>query len=83
MLKRFWSRYIGNLFFRPRFYVLVITASALFLFRYFLVWLGDIPFDFAGVVLMLFLSEYFLLFSKKKMFFARRALAENRSFAPP
>jgi len=83
MLKRFWSRYIGNLFFRPRFYVLVITASALFLFRYFLVWLGDIPFDFAGVVLMLFLSEYFLLFSKKEMFFARRALAERLSNGDP
>jgi len=59
--------------------MLLIIGSTLFLFRYFLNWLGDIPFLFAGVILVLFIIDYLLLFTRRNMFFARRALAERLS----
>ena len=78
-MKKFWSLYIGDLFFRPRCYMLLIIGSTLFLFRYFLNWLGDIPFLFAGIILVMFIIDYLLLFTRRNMFFARRALAERLS----
>jgi len=78
-LRRIWKRYIGDLFIRPRGYALLVTASLLFLLRYFLVWLGQIPYLFLGVMAVLFIADYLLLFARKKGFGASRAIAERMS----
>lgn len=78
-MRRIWKRYIGDLFIRPRGYALLVTASLLFLLRYFLVWLGQIPYLFLGVMAVLFIADYLLLFARKKGFGASRAIAERMS----
>lgn len=54
-------------------------AAALFVCRFFIRWLGDFPFLVTGVVLILFLLEYVLLFSQNKGIFARRFTPERLS----
>jgi uncharacterized protein (DUF58 family) len=79
MLKKFFRKYIGDLFFTRRGYAALIICSLLFLFRFFLSWLGIIPFIAAGAVVLLFLIDYSFIFFQQQGIFATRTNAERFS----
>ncbi len=78
-MKKFWSHYISPLFFTTRWNAVITVCSMLFLCRFFLAWLGIIPY-FALLALFVFLlMDYLLLFSKSKGIFSTRTHAERFS----
>jgi uncharacterized protein (DUF58 family) len=78
-LKKFFGKYIGNLFFTRLWYAALSGCSILFLLRFFLPWLGIIPFVACGVTAMLFVIDYFSLFIPERGVFAARSNAERFS----
>lgn len=54
-------------------------CSCLFLVSFFLTWMGDIPFIFFGLLMLLVLIDFLLIYGQKKTFFATRALPEKLS----
>ena len=78
-MKNFFKEYIGNLFFTRLFYAALTICSALFLLRFFLVWIGNIPFVATGVIILLFIIDYFSLFIPARGVFAARTHAERFS----
>ena len=60
-------------------YVVLTISSLLFLFRYFVPWLGVIPYVAISTVVLLFIVEYFFLFLPKKGVYAVRSHAERFS----
>ena len=75
----FFKKYIGPLFFTNRFYTLFIITAALFVCRFFLSWVGDVPFFALGVLLLVLLLDYLQLFAAPKGIFARRFAPERLS----
>ncbi len=57
----------------------LIACIALFVLRFFFVWLGDIPFIAFIIFLVLLVYDYILLYSKSKGVFAVRTMAERLS----
>lgn len=78
-MKNFIRKYISDLFINKRGYAILIICVLLFLFRFFLVWLGNIPFFVFAVTLLLFFSDYFFLFINRQGVFAVRTNAERFS----
>jgi uncharacterized protein (DUF58 family) len=78
-VKNFLKKYIGNLFFSRLVYVSLSACSLLFLFRFFLSWLGNIPTIATGTVILLILLDYFALFLNRQGVFATRTNAERFS----
>jgi uncharacterized protein (DUF58 family) len=72
-------KYISDLFFTRRWYAVLTICAVLFILRFFISWLGVIPYITALVTLMLFLLDYMFLFSNKKGVFALRHHAERFS----
>ncbi|MBE7169952.1 MAG: DUF58 domain-containing protein [Williamsia sp.] len=70
-MKAFLKQYIGDLFFSRRWYTLLTACSLLFLLRFFLPWLGLIPYLALSVVGLLFVVDYYLLFSSKGLWAGR------------
>ena len=70
-MKALIKQYIGDLFFSRRWYTLLTLCSLLFLLRFFLPWLGLVPYIGLCVVLLLFAVDYCLLFSSKGMWAGR------------
>lgn len=73
------KKYIGALFFTNRFYFLLAVMAALFACRFFLSWLGEFPFVAVGVLLLLVMTEYFMLFANSKGVYARRFTPDRLS----
>jgi uncharacterized protein (DUF58 family) len=57
----------------------LIACIALFVLRFFFVWLGDIPFIAFIIFLVLLVYDYVLLYSKSRGIFAVRTMAERLS----
>jgi uncharacterized protein (DUF58 family) len=74
-----FKKYIGALYFTNRFYTALAIVAALFVTRFFLSWLGDLPFLLAGILLSLLLLDYVALFAGTKRIFARRFTPERLS----
>ncbi|MEO5997359.1 MAG: DUF58 domain-containing protein [Chitinophagaceae bacterium] len=74
-----FKKYIGDLFFGNRFYTALVCCSLFFLLRFFIRWLGMLPYVLFGVVVCLFLVDYLFLFLQKRGFFATRTHAERFS----
>jgi len=75
----FIKKYIGSLFLTTKFYMALIACIALFVLRFFFVWLGDIPFIVFIIFLVLLVYDYVLLYSKSRGIFAVRTMAERLS----
>jgi len=75
----FIKKYISSLFLTTKFYMALIACIALFVLRFFFVWLGDIPFIAFIIFLVLLVYDYVLLYSKSRGIFAVRTMAERLS----
>ncbi|HTL09879.1 MAG TPA: DUF58 domain-containing protein [Chitinophagaceae bacterium] len=78
-MKHWRTRYIGDLFFSNRCFAALCGTVLLFVLRFFLVWLGILPFVALAAVVLFILVDYILLFGKSKGLFARRTHAERFS----
>ncbi len=78
-MRTFFKKYIGSLFVTRRLYAAIICCIVLFVLRFFFVWLGDIPYLFVLILLILFVYDYLLLFYNSKGIFAVRTMAERLS----
>ena len=78
-MRSFLKKYIGDLFFGRRFYFILSAAVILFIFRFFVPWLGIIPFVFLFAIFLLVIIDYLFLFSNRKGVFAARSHAERLS----
>lgn len=78
-MKKLWAQYIGDLFFSRRWFVLLCACSVLFILRFFLSWLGVIPFITMLVTAVLFLADYLSLFLNRQGIHSRRTHAERFS----
>ena len=78
-MKKLWSTYITPLFFTPRWYAALIAVTILFVCRFFLAWLGILPYLALLALVVTMLLDYLLLFAKSKGIFGRRTHAERFS----
>lgn len=61
-MKKYWQRYISAVFFTRRFYAVVIACIVVFVLRFFLPWLGILPYAGLLLVVLLLVADYLLLF---------------------
>jgi len=78
-LYKIWSAYISPLFFTRRWYTAFIAVVILFVCRFFLSWLGIIPYFALLALIVLAVLDYFLLFRTMKGLFGRRTHADRFS----
>ena len=71
--------YLSDLFFSRRWYAVLCICAVLFLLRFFIPWLGIIPYVAILLTVVLCLLDYTFLFSRKKAVFAVRTHAERFS----
>ncbi len=73
------KKYISPLYLSNRFYVAVLLCVLLFLTRFFVVWLGDIPNLAVLALVAIAVMDYIMLFRKKYPILAKRIMAERFS----
>jgi uncharacterized protein (DUF58 family) len=78
-LKNFLGQYYTDLFPGNRLFAGLAFCAALFLFSFFLPWLGDLPYICFFVLVTLLAIDVILLFSARKKVFLRRDLPERLS----
>jgi uncharacterized protein (DUF58 family) len=78
-VKKLWSTYIAPLFFTNRWYAAFIAIVILFVCRFFLSWLGILPYAALLVLITIVVFDYFVLFKNRKGIFGRRTHAERFS----
>lgn len=78
-MKAFWKKYIGNLFFSNRWYTALCVCAVLFIIRFFIGWLGIIPFVFIAAEIALFLADYIFLFANSRGVHGVRTHADRLS----
>lgn len=77
--KNIFSEYVLNLYLNKRFYIGCIICAALFVLRFFLPFLGDIPFLAVLIFAILLIYDYLTLFSNKNGIRAERSVTERFS----
>ncbi|WP_242692089.1 DUF58 domain-containing protein [Aridibaculum aurantiacum] len=78
-MKQFIKYYIGSLFLTPRLYGGIFVCVVLFVTRFFIGWLGIIPYLALLILLGLFILDYLLLYTKEQGIFSKRTHAERFS----
>ena len=78
-MKQFFSLFYKNLFLQSRLFICLGCSAVLFLFSFFLHWLGDIPLVFFFAVAALFFIDVWLLYKQSKGIFAKRAAPDRLS----
>lgn len=78
-MKKFYHTYIRALYTRQRFYVYLIICITLFVVRFFIEWLGVLPYIFLGTFILFALLDYAQLFFTKAFVFAARSHAKRLS----
>lgn len=78
-MKKFFRKYYTDLFLGKRLFIALGVCVALFLFSFFIPVLGDLPYLFFGVLLLLVLIDLILLYRTKKGVFLRREVPERLS----
>ncbi|GAC1432336.1 MAG: DUF58 domain-containing protein [Chitinophagaceae bacterium] len=78
-MKKFWKKYISDLFFSRRLYAALCVCAVIFLLRFFIPWLGSLPFAVLGALVIFFIADYFLLFLNNGGMRAVRSHAERFS----
>jgi len=78
-LKNFFKTYYKDLFLGKRLFAGIGLCATLFLFSFFLPWLGDIPFIAFWALITLVIIDMFMLYRQKRGFFLRRDIPERLS----
>jgi uncharacterized protein (DUF58 family) len=78
-LNKFFKKYIGDLFLTNTLYAALIFSSVFFLLRFFIKWLGILPYILTGTITCLCIMDYIFLFMRKGKLFATRTHAERFS----
>ncbi len=78
-MKKVWQNYIGSLFFSTRLFAGIFACVVLFVVRFFLPWLGVIPYLALLLFVFVVLIDYLMLYMKRDAIFARRTHAERFS----
>jgi uncharacterized protein (DUF58 family) len=78
-LKKTPVKYLADLFFGKRLYMALTLCSLFFLLRYFIRWLGVLPYVATGTVICLWVFDYLFLFFAKGGLFVSRTHAERFS----
>lgn len=78
-MKQFFIKYYKDLFLGKRFFVGIGLCVSLFLFSFFLPWLGDLPVVIFLVFVLLVLIDGILLYRTKRDVFLRRDIPERLS----
>lgn len=78
-MKKFFRKYYTDLFLGKRLFIALGVCVALFLFSFFIPVLGDLPYLFFGVLLLLVLLDMVLLYRTRKGIFLRREVPERLS----
>lgn len=78
-MKHFFRKYYRDLFLGKRLFAGIGFCVSLFLFSFFLPWLGDLPYVFLGVLAVLVLIDFVLLYQTKRDVFLRRDVPERLS----
>lgn len=78
-MKKIWSSYITPLFFTTRWNAAIVVCVVLFTCRFFLSWLGILPYLSLIALVVIFLYDYYFLFGKQAGFFASRKHADRFS----
>jgi uncharacterized protein (DUF58 family) len=78
-LKAFFKKYYTNLFIGKRTFAGLGICVGLFLFSFFLPWLGDLPYFVLLLLIVAVIADFILLFTSKKDVFLRRDLPERLS----
>ncbi len=69
------KKYLSPLYLGTRFYTAIGLCVLLFLLRFFLVWLGNIPHVAVLIIVVIILMDYILLFGRAKAITAKRTMA--------
>ncbi|MEP6952131.1 MAG: DUF58 domain-containing protein [Ginsengibacter sp.] len=78
-MKKLWPDYISPLFFTTRWNVAVTVCVVLFVCRFFLAWMGIIPYMALLLLLILLAMDYLMLFANGKGIFCTRTHADRFS----
>ncbi|MEO6330659.1 MAG: DUF58 domain-containing protein [Ginsengibacter sp.] len=78
-MKKLWYDYITPLFFTTRWNIAITVCVVLFVSRFFLIWVGIIPYMALLLLLVLFVIDYLMLFANSKGIFSTRTHAERFS----
>ena len=73
------KKYIGDLFFTRRFYAALTVCAVLFIIRFFISWLGVIPYIATLATIVLVVVDYIFLFANGRGMYAVRHYAERFS----
>ena len=73
------KKYLSPLYLSTRFYAAMMVCALLFLIRFFIVWLGDIPYLLVLGLAVVTIMDYLLLFGKKTPITAKRTMADRFS----
>ena len=78
-MRHFFRKYYRDLFLGKRFFAGIGLCVSLFLFSFFLPWLGDLPYLFLVVFVFLVLIDLVLLYRTQRDVFLRRDVPERLS----
>ncbi|MBS1731169.1 MAG: DUF58 domain-containing protein [Bacteroidetes bacterium] len=78
-MSNFFKKYFGDLYTKKRFFVLLTVCIIFFVIRFFIQWLGVLPFIFLGIFILFVILDYVQLFFTKAFVFAKRSHAKRMS----
>lgn len=78
-MRNFWSTYIAPLFFTRLWFAAFVAVVLLFVCRFFLAWLGIIPYFSLLTLIVLLILDYYFLFKAKKGLYGTRTHADRFS----
>jgi len=78
-MKALFKKYYQDLFLGNRLFAGIVLCVFLFLFSFFLPWLGDLPYIFFGILIALLVLDFVLLYNTRRGVFLSRDLPERLS----
>ena len=78
-MKQLFTKFYTDLFLGKRLFIALGLSVALFLFSFFLSFLGDLPYFFFGALLVLIIIDLVLLYRSEKTVFLRREVPDRLS----
>ncbi|RZJ79909.1 MAG: DUF58 domain-containing protein [Flavobacterium sp.] len=78
-MKQLFTKFYTDLFLGKRLFIALGLSVALFLFSFFLSFLGDLPYFFFGALLVLIIIDLALLYRSEKTVFLRREVPDRLS----
>jgi len=78
-MNRFFRKYYRDLFLCNRLFIALALCACLFIFSFFLSFLGDLPYFALGALFVLVLIDFVLLYNTKRAVFLHREVPERLS----